>query len=203
MMRHGIVPGVRWPPVPELGSHPEEDPTTSRETGGSGAPRQTPFQLLRLAQRGDVAALGALCAAHDSVLERWVTTGLPHEPSARADVRALVTESVKAVVVDAEPSHEATLWLELRQAIVERARQKLGSGDRGGGVPPGGQADNLAAYETALTHLRAEEREAIVTRIEMRCSYEQVAELLGKPSTGAARMAVCRALLRLAQEMAR
>jgi DNA-directed RNA polymerase specialized sigma24 family protein len=34
-------------------------------------------------------------------------------------------------------------------------------------------------------------------------TYEQVAQALGKPSADAARMAVSRALLRLAQEMSR
>jgi hypothetical protein len=35
----------------------------------------------------------------------------------------------------------------------------------------------------------------------MDCSYEQVAQALAKPSPDAARMAVSRALLRLAEEM--
>jgi DNA-directed RNA polymerase specialized sigma24 family protein len=51
--------------------------------------------------------------------------------------------------------------------------------------------------------LRPEEREAIVARIEMECSYQEVAQALGKPSADAARMTVSRALLKLAEEMNR
>jgi DNA-directed RNA polymerase specialized sigma24 family protein len=37
----------------------------------------------------------------------------------------------------------------------------------------------------------------------MGCSYAEVAELMGKPSVDAARMAVSRALVKLAEEMRR
>jgi RNA polymerase sigma-70 factor, ECF subfamily len=58
-------------------------------------------------------------------------------------------------------------------------------------------------YEAALARLRPEEREAIVARVELDGSYQDVAVALGKPSVDAARMAVSRALLRLADEMRR
>ena len=61
----------------------------------------------------------------------------------------------------------------------------------------------LERYEAALARLRPEEREAIVARVEMDGSYQEVAQALGKPSADAARMAVSRALLRLAEEMSR
>ena len=47
-----------------------------------------------------------------------------------------------------------------------------------------------------------EEREAIIARIELGLSHAEVAEALGKPSAAAAHMAVSRALIRLAREMA-
>ena len=52
-----------------------------------------------------------------------------------------------------------------------------------------------------MARLRPDEREAIIARVEMDGSYQDVAVALGKPSAGAARMAVSRALLRLAVEM--
>ena len=48
-----------------------------------------------------------------------------------------------------------------------------------------------------------ETREAVIARIEMGCSYAEIAELMGKPSADAARMTVSRALVRLAEEMRR
>ena len=64
-------------------------------------------------------------------------------------------------------------------------------------------ADNLRVYEAALLRLSPRDREAIVARLEMQCDYEELAEALGSPSPDAARMAVKRALLRLAEEMRR
>ena len=56
-------------------------------------------------------------------------------------------------------------------------------------------------YEHALARLRPEEREAIVARVELGYTYEEMAEVLGKPSGDAARKAAQRALLHLASEM--
>ncbi len=58
-------------------------------------------------------------------------------------------------------------------------------------------------YETALQRLNDEEREAIIARVELGMSFEEVAAALEKPSADAARKAVSRALLRLATEMRR
>jgi RNA polymerase sigma-70 factor (ECF subfamily) len=64
-------------------------------------------------------------------------------------------------------------------------------------------AETLDKYDRALERLDDETREAVIARIEMGCSYAEVAELMGKPSVDAARMAVSRALVKLAEEMRR
>jgi RNA polymerase sigma-70 factor (ECF subfamily) len=58
-------------------------------------------------------------------------------------------------------------------------------------------------YEEALGRLKPEEREAIIARVEIGYTYEELADALGKPSAEAARKAARRALLRLAEEMNR
>ena len=60
----------------------------------------------------------------------------------------------------------------------------------------------FARYEAAMERLRPEEREAVIARVELGLSHAEVAESLGKPSPAAAHMAVSRALVRLAEEMA-
>jgi RNA polymerase sigma-70 factor (ECF subfamily) len=55
-------------------------------------------------------------------------------------------------------------------------------------------------YQAALARLRPEEREAIIGRVEMDYSYQDLAAILGKPTPDAARKAAQRALLRLAEE---
>jgi RNA polymerase sigma factor (sigma-70 family) len=64
-------------------------------------------------------------------------------------------------------------------------------------------AEALAKYDRALERLDPETREAVIARIEMGCSYQEIAELMDKPSADAARMTVSRALVKLAEEMRR
>jgi DNA-directed RNA polymerase specialized sigma24 family protein len=59
----------------------------------------------------------------------------------------------------------------------------------------------LQRYESALARLRPEERQLIQARVEMQQSYQQIATAHGKSTADAARMAVSRALVRLAEEM--
>jgi DNA-directed RNA polymerase specialized sigma24 family protein len=59
----------------------------------------------------------------------------------------------------------------------------------------------LGRYDSALQRLRGYDRQLIVARVELGLGYEEIAELLDKPSIPAARVAVSRALVRLASEM--
>jgi RNA polymerase sigma-70 factor (ECF subfamily) len=61
----------------------------------------------------------------------------------------------------------------------------------------------LERYDAALSRLKPQEREAVVSRLEFGLSYAELAEALGKPTAGAARLTVVRALTRLAEEMQR
>jgi RNA polymerase sigma-70 factor (ECF subfamily) len=63
-------------------------------------------------------------------------------------------------------------------------------------------SEALDRYDVAMERLRPEDREAIIMRIELGLSHAEIAEALGKPTAAAAHMAVSRALVRLAQEMA-
>jgi RNA polymerase sigma-70 factor (ECF subfamily) len=59
----------------------------------------------------------------------------------------------------------------------------------------------LERYDAALARLRPADREAIVARVELQQSYEEVAIALDKPNANAARVAVARAVKRLIQAM--
>ena len=104
----------------------------------------------------------------------------------------------------------------LRDELRRRGRQPetltlddTGAADRlgiEGGESPLAQAigrENLERYQGALAQLRPEEREAVIGRIEMGYTYQELAEAIGKPSAEAARKATERALVRLAEEMRR
>jgi RNA polymerase sigma-70 factor (ECF subfamily) len=132
-------------------------------------------------------------------------------------VQETVTRAVKRL--DAfESRHEGALQAYLRQAVMNRIRDEVRRSKRSPAPTalPDNHADQTASpldlaigqeavdrYEAALARLRPEDREAVVARIELDGTYQDVAVALGKPSADAARMAVSRALLRLAEEMSR
>jgi RNA polymerase sigma-70 factor (ECF subfamily) len=62
--------------------------------------------------------------------------------------------------------------------------------------------EGMNRYEAALARLNPGDREAIIARMELQQSYEEVALALGKPNANAARVAVRRAIERLLREMA-
>ena len=61
--------------------------------------------------------------------------------------------------------------------------------------------DAVRRYEAAFLELSEEDQLGINLRLELGLSYAEIAEALGKPSANAARMAVGRALVDLAERM--
>jgi RNA polymerase sigma-70 factor, ECF subfamily len=175
--------------------------------------------LLAKARAGDNAALERLLARQLPRLRRWASGRLPRWARDREDTDDLVQETVVRTLrrIEAfDPRHEGALQAYLRQALVNRIRdavrraghrpaaEPLDTDMEGNDVSPLEQAigrESLERYDAALASLRDQDREAIVGRIEMGQSYEELAGALGKPSGEAARVAVHRALLRLAEVM--
>lgn len=114
------------------------------------------------------------------------------------------------------PRHEGALLAYLRQAVANRIRDLIRQAARRPraeeipeDVPLDGTSpleaaigsENAARYERALARLRDEDREAIILRLEMHYTYDELRVALDKPTEGAARLAVRRALERLAGAM--
>jgi RNA polymerase sigma factor (sigma-70 family) len=179
------------------------------------------FDLVERAKSGDQEALNRLFTRYLPSLRRWASGRLPRWSRDLMDTDDLVQETMVRAVnrLDRfESRHEGALQAYLRQAIVNRIRDEVRRTRRSPAATeldenasdPGASpleaaigAEALERYDAALGRLRPEEREAIVARVEMDGTYLQVAQALGKPSADAARMAVSRALLRLAEEMSR
>ena len=180
---------------------------------------ESSVELLAKVRAGDDEALERLLRYHVPRLRRWATGRLPAWARDRDDTDDLVQETVVRTLKKIEgfdPQHEGALQAYLRQALVNRIRDAVRRTDRRpSAVPldeemaaheesPLEQAigrEALARYDAALTALRDQDREAIVGRIELGQSYDELAGALGKPSGEAARVAVHRALLRLAEVM--
>jgi RNA polymerase sigma-70 factor (ECF subfamily) len=175
--------------------------------------------LLARAQAGDRAALELLIARYRPRLERWTAGRLPRWARDAVDTQDLVQESLLQTfrgIEHFDARGDGALFAYLRQAILNRIRDELRrakrrpardvldveapSPDRSPLEEAIGR-EALERYEQALAMLGSQDREAIVARVELGCSHQEVAELLGKPTANAARMAVERAIVRLAKVM--
>jgi RNA polymerase sigma-70 factor (ECF subfamily) len=191
------------------------------EGGGDAARLESTVELIERVRGGDREALDRLVARHVGPLRRWVSGRLPPWARDLADTDDLVQDTLIRTfrrIETFEPRGVGALHAYLRQAVLNRLREEL---RRRGRIPaligmddvplasdesPLEQAigrETLERYEAALARLRPEDREAIVGRVEMDCTYEELASALGKPTADAARKAARRALFRLAEEMKR
>lgn len=180
---------------------------------------ESSLDLLQRARAGDEAALEALIARYLPRLERWARGRLPVWARDVADTQDLVQDTLIQTFkrIEAfEPRGEGSLQAYLRQGILNRIRDEL---RKAGRRPAAGVLDSqvedrstspleaaigteaVARYERALSRLRPEDREAIIASVELDYRNEEIAALLGKPTANAARMAVERALVKLAGEM--
>lgn len=190
------------------------------ETSRSADPEST-FHLIERARAGDQQALERLFARHLKPLQRWTRSRLPKWARDLADTDDLVQDTLIQTfkrIEHFEPRRVGALQAYLRQAVLNRIRNEL---RRKGRQPHATDLDGLEVesvespleqaigqeaverYEGALQRLNAEEREAIIARVEMGYSFEELAEALGKPTPDAARKTAHRALVRLAEEMKR
>lgn len=179
------------------------------------------LHLLTRARAGDDEALEKLFARYLRPLRRWASGRLPKWARDMTDTQDLVQETLLQTFRKMEGFEfrgEGALQAYLRQALMNRIRDELRRFSRRGATSAlDSQAPDLAPspldaaigrqsaerYERALSRLRVEDREAIVARLELGCSYEEMATALGKPSSEAARKAASRALVRLVEEMKR
>jgi RNA polymerase sigma-70 factor, ECF subfamily len=177
--------------------------------------------LLERVRAGDTSALNRLMDRYLPRLSRWASGRLPSWARDVSDTDDLVQDTLIRSVANLnnfEARGAGALQAYLRGAVMNRIRDEIRRRQR---VPAHDPLDStipaqsrspleaaigsetIAKYDRALERLDAETREAVIARIELGCSYAEVADLMGKPSADAARMTVSRALVRLAEEMRR
>lgn len=184
------------------------------------APLEASVELIRLAQSGDEAALDRLVRRYLPRLQRWARGRLPDHARGLAETQDLVQDALIGTVrnlSDFADRGEGALQVYLRQAVINRVRDEI---RRAAARPAADEtlgalqdrsatplelamgAETFARYDRALQQLDETEREGVVARIELGCSFQEVAELMGKPTADAARVAVTRAVAKLARVMA-
>jgi RNA polymerase sigma-70 factor (ECF subfamily) len=176
-------------------------------------------ELLVRAQSGDGEALNGLLARYLPRLRRWASGRLPAGMRTMLDTNDLVQDAVINALRNLDTLEirtEGTLQAYLRRAVNNRiidlyrragrrpARQEMPEDAASPAASPleaAIGAEAVESYERALATLSDADQEAIVLRVEMGLDFDEIATQLGKPSADAARMAVTRAIARLAAEM--
>jgi RNA polymerase sigma-70 factor (ECF subfamily) len=180
---------------------------------GSG---ETTAQLIERARSGDRDALEGLLRRHAPVLRRWARGRLPGWARTYLDTDDLVQDTLVQTLgrLDAfEPRGVGAFQAYLRQAVLNRIRNEMRNATR---RPLPAPLDSAAAsrevspleramtrqglehYDRALSRLPPADRDAVVARLEFGLSYQEIAAAQHRPSADAARVAVGRALLKLA-----
>ena len=176
-------------------------------------------ELLVLARDGDRQAIDRLISRYLPILRHWAAGRLPRAARDLVDTDDMIQETlIKTLrnVGSFVPRHDGALGAYLRQALNNRIRDEirrvqarplrepLRDEHHDVAASPLAQAlggEALRRYEQALERLADEERELVLARIEMGLTYDEVAHAMNKPTADAARMAVGRALVRLASLM--
>lgn len=176
-------------------------------------------ELLRLAREGESEARELLVARYLPRLRRWASGRLPMHARALLDTTDLVQDTLLHVLQGLsriEVRGPGGFQAYVRQAVLNRIRDEVRwAARRPGpdGVPESLPdrspsplesaigADVLDRYERALARLDEEDQHVLHLRIELDFDYDEVATMTGRPSRDAARMAVQRALSRLADAM--
>ena len=176
-------------------------------------------ELLVRARDGDEAALAELMARYLPRLRRWARGRLPGFARGLMDTSDLVQETLTRVItgldrIEVRGPHAFQSYV--RQAVLNRIRDEVRHASRRPG-PDGVPetlpdlapsplenaigADVLARYEKGLGALSEEERQLLHLRLELALDYPEITALTGRASKDATRMAIRRALARLAEEM--
>ncbi|HKQ18882.1 MAG TPA: sigma-70 family RNA polymerase sigma factor [Candidatus Eisenbacteria bacterium] len=173
--------------------------------------------LLQLVRHGDRPARERLAARYLQILRRLAHGRLPLRARDMMDTDDLVQVTlVRALdhVEDFEPRHEGAFLAYMRRILLNQirdeirrvarrpARSELESDPPAPDRSPLEEAigrETVERYEAVLDQLREDQREAIILRLELGFTYQQIAEALGRDSPNAVRMMVTRALVRLGE----
>ena len=196
---------------------PEDQARDSFARGGA----PDTVELLRRVKAGESGAFDDLLARHLPWLHRWARRRVPPWARNAVDTEDLVQETVLHTLQHVrrfEPRDGGTLRGYLRRSLRNLINDQYRSAARrpGMGRLDEDRADSTQSpldltiarehherYRRALARLRVSDRQAIIARLELGYTYQQLALVLLKPTAGAARVAVRRAVLRLADQMGR
>ena len=189
------------------------------ERPGRTASANLTVELLRKAGQGDRLAMNRLFERLAPPLQRFARGRLPGWARGMVDTTDLVQETLVStykVVERGDVPDDGAIHAYVRKALKNRiidelrkvnrrpaldAMHRSYEGDVASPLDQAIGAEALDRYERGLQRMKETDRDAVVARIELGLSYQDIAIMLGRPSADAARMTVSRALVALAEVM--
>lgn len=153
------------------------------------------------------------------LVQRWARGRLPRSCRDLADTDDLVQVAfVRALrsLKGFRSERQGAFLAYMRRAVlnalrdeIRRCRRRPGHEPIDETVPDGrgcaldrlARSDAVGRYEQALAELPERHQEAVIMRIELEYSFDEIAAAIGSPSAKAAHMMVSRALLRLSKQL--
>jgi RNA polymerase sigma-70 factor (ECF subfamily) len=204
--------------APEFETDPMNGERDDQVADEGGTTAESTLDLVARAQAGNREALDELLVRCLPSVQRWAHGRLPLYARGTQDTDDVIQQAVYQTLKRLhlfQPRHVYALQAYLREAVVNRihdvVRRKLRVGkpedlpeESHAGQAPSPleeliKQQTVDRYRQALGMLKPAERQAVVLRIELDLSFDEIAEKLGKPSAAAARMTTRRALDRLAK----
>ena len=177
------------------------------------------IELVVRAREGDRLAVEALLERCIPSLKRWAHGRLPLAARGALDTSDLVQETVLHVLRRLDhfqPRHVGAMQAYLRQSVINRIRDEVRrvvrqpapvelseepASDLTSPLEGAIKTEAYERYRDALNELSPRDREMIVARVEAQWSVQEIAQKFGMRTSDAARMAVSRALRRLADRL--
>lgn len=171
--------------------------------------------LVERGRKGDASAWETVFARITARLRFWTHRRMPPATRGQDQTRDIVQDAAMGVwrnVNTLDLRKPGDLEAYLREAVINRIRDRARRIQREPllvSVDPDLKDDlptpltialsgeRWARYQAAFSELTVQQREALIARTEMGCSWEQVAEAINSPSPAAARMLFNRAVERL------
>jgi RNA polymerase sigma-70 factor (ECF subfamily) len=195
------------------------NPMSAQDQNGCTGRSFDTTSLLHLAQDGNLDAVEELFRKCQRRLRRWAHGRLPPGARDHSDTNDLVQDVLVQTFKRLDlfdVRGEGALHAYLRQALLNRIRDHIRRAQRrptAVSLDPD-QPDPAASpletcvgrellrrYDDALERLTVQDRELIVSTVEMGLDFEELARITRRASADAARKATRRALVRLAVEM--
>ena len=176
-------------------------------------------ELIIRARGGDQTAVEAILQRCLPSLKRWAHGRLPAAARGHLDTADLVQDAAMHAIAKLdtfEPRHVGAMQAYLRQSVINRIRDEVRrftrrpanvelhddfASEQPSPLEHAIHEEAYARYRTALGSLKPRERELVIARVEAQWTTAEVAEHFEFNSIDGARMAVNRAIQRLAAAM--